>query len=95
MVEDSGEKKGPGALRPIGLPQPIDVKADERGWPVAVRIGHRYLSAQVMDRWRIDEEWWRGEPISRAYFMVLLEDGRMVTMYSDLNYDRWYIQNCL
>jgi len=95
VVEDPGEKKGPGALRPIGPPQPIDVKTDEKGRLVAVRIGHRYLSAQVMDRWRIDDEWWRGELIARAYFMLLLEDGRMVTMYSDLNYDRWYIQNCL
>ena len=92
MVEDTGEETGPGALRPIGLPRPVDVKADDKGWPVAVRVGRRWLAAQVVDRWRIDDEWWRGEPVRRMYFRASLEDGRAMTLYQDLGDQRWYRQ---
>jgi hypothetical protein len=47
---------------------------------------------RIEDRWRVDDEWWRGRPVSRFYFQVLLEDGRHATVFHDLIDDRWYEQ---
>jgi hypothetical protein len=45
----------------------------------------------ILDRWRIDEEWWR-DPISRLYFQVELEDGRALTVFHDLAKHAWFAQ---
>ncbi|MBI4301679.1 MAG: hypothetical protein HY664_03650 [Chloroflexi bacterium] len=93
MVEDTREKAGPGALRPIGLPQPIEVRVVPNGWPVAVRAGHRWLMAQIVGRWRIDDEWWREQPVSRMYFEIVLENGHHWVIFQDLIGNIWFRQN--
>ena len=93
MVEDPRAKTNPGPIRPLGLPQPLDVRAEPTGRPIAVRIGRRWLAAQVLDRWRIDDEWWRREPLSRAYFAVLLSNGHQLTLFQDLVTSRWFRQH--
>ena len=45
----------------------------------------------VLDRWRIDDEWWR-KPISRLYYEVECEDGTRETIYCDLLQNAWYRQ---
>jgi hypothetical protein len=45
----------------------------------------------ILDRWRIDDEWWRRE-ISRMYFSVALEGGQLLTLFHDLTTGRWYGQ---
>jgi hypothetical protein len=47
----------------------------------------------VEDRWRIDDEWWREQPISRMYFECTLEDGRQLTVFQDLLTGGWYRQS--
>jgi hypothetical protein len=80
-------------LRPLNQPKPIRVEADESGEPQAVVLGRERLAvAAVHDRWHIDDEWWR-QPISRFYFSLLLEDGRVVTVYKDLVSGRWARQS--
>jgi hypothetical protein len=80
-------------LRPLNRARPIRVEADESGEPQAVVLGRERLAvAAVQGRWRIDDEWWRKE-MSRLYFSLLLEDGRMVTIYRDLVTGRWSQQN--
>jgi hypothetical protein len=44
-----------------------------------------------VDRWRIDDEWWRKE-ISRMYFHVTLEGGRVLTIFQDLIAGAWFRQ---
>ena len=48
--------------------------------------------AEVLESWRIDDEWWREQPVSRLYYSLLLEDGRAVTVYRDLVSGQWYRQ---
>jgi hypothetical protein len=62
------------------------VAVRKRGWPAprAVR--------QLQDRWRIDDEWWRERPISRLYYTLLLDDGRLLTVYHDLLAETWFEQ---
>ena len=47
---------------------------------------------QIVDVWRIDDEWWR-TPVSRHYFLVELDDGIVRTMFQDLVGDGWYEQH--
>ena len=81
-----------GKLRPLNCPRPARVAENERGAPIRVRFRSRWTNVQsVLETWRIDDEWWR-EPISRAYFSLMLEGGRHVTIYQDLVEGRWYTQ---
>jgi len=69
------------------------VEADGRDRPVAVYLSKRRYSVEaVLENWRIDDEWWRQRPVSRAYFRLLLEDGRTVTVYRNLVSRRWAMQ---
>ncbi len=46
----------------------------------------------VMDRWEIDDEWWRGESITRMYYQLVVDNGRVVIVYRDLN-GAWHSQD--
>jgi len=93
VVAHSRETARAHRLRPLNQPKPIHVEADEPGEPQAVVLGRERLAvAAVQDRWRIDDEWWRKE-VSRMYFRLLLEDGRVVTVYHGLLVDQWLQQD--
>ena len=81
-----------GKLRPLNRPEPVRVVPGPHGGPARVRLeaGWRDVDT-VLEAWRIDDEWWR-EPISRAYFSLVLEGGAHLTLYHDLVEGRWYIQ---
>ena len=54
---------------------------------------HRWRRVvEVLERWRIDDEWWRNRPVSRLYYAVLLEGGKRLEIYHDLMDGRWYGQ---
>jgi hypothetical protein len=48
--------------------------------------------AAVQDHWRIDDEWWRETPVSRVYYQLQLDSGRMITVYRDLVGGEWWEQ---
>lgn len=83
-------------LRALNEPRPLRVRTDDTGRPVAValpdstRRGDHSVEV-VRESWRIDDEWWR-RPISRLYHDVILEGGRLVTLYRDLVDGGWYAQ---
>jgi hypothetical protein len=45
--------------------------------------------ACIQDRWRIDDEWWRERPVSRMYYQLQLESGRVITIFHDLHGGSW------
>ncbi len=93
MVKNPGETPGAGAIRPLNPPVPITVKEDEHQRPQTVTLGRNRLRVtNTEDQWEIDEEWWRTRPTSRAYYHVLLEDGRTLTIFRDAVSGRWYQQ---
>jgi hypothetical protein len=82
-------------LAPLNQPRPIAVRTDERGRLTAVaRIDRRQFTAveTIMDRWRIDDEWWRKE-VSRMYYQLVLDGGQVVTIFQDLITNDWFFQN--
>ena len=80
-------------LRPLSQPRVVTVRTDENGEPTHVRLPGKPARTveAVCERWRIDDEWWR-QPISREYRVVILDDGRNVTLYHDLLEENWYAQ---
>ena len=80
-------------LKPLGQPRAVVVRTDDFGEPEHVRIPGRPARrvAVVRERWRIDDEWWR-QSISREYRTIVLDDGKVITLYHDLSDGTWYIQ---
>ena len=96
MVPNPRKAPGPGPLRPLNLPEALDVEVDAQGTPVALtpmKSGRRVkVAAQVVsidDRWRIDDEWWRERPVARMYYRVITQEGRAVTIFQDLVDGAW------
>jgi len=75
------------------MPQPVTVEEDLTGLPKAVKIARRQLVMAVEDRWRIDDEWWRREPVSRLYYSVRVSSGQRLMLYKDLVNNCWYRQS--
>lgn len=74
---------------PEGLP--IQVEADARWTPLRFVWGEElYHVERVFDRWRVDEDWWRGR-IWREYFVVTTTPRRLVELYHDLLADAWFL----
>lgn len=85
--------KSPGArLRPLASPHVLRVRADDEGRPRAVWFGRKWDRVEaIRESWRIDDEWWR-DPVAREYHVVVLEGGRVATIYRDLWGSGWYRQ---
>ena len=93
MVKDTGKAIRADTYRPVNVPEPVDVEeASSFSLPLAVRAPRRQAVVNIEDRWRIDDEWWRQEPISRLYFEVTLDSGQRMVLYKDLISDGWFRQ---
>ena len=92
MVENTGTSLHADASKPLNTPEQIRVEEDASGLPLAVRLKRRQRITAIEDKWRIDDEWWRKEPVSRLYYNVLLADGQRLVLYKDLISGEWYRQ---
>jgi hypothetical protein len=84
----------PEQARPLHTPRRIDVETDVRAdEPLAVHLSGRRLAVEaVLERWRVEDEWWRDRPVCRLYYRLLLEDGRTVDVYHALRTGHWFQQ---
>ena len=80
-------------LRALNVPEPAVVVL-ANGEPTAVRRSKEKGGGQaveaVLDVWRVDDEWWR-RTISRRYVEVLLESGKRVVLFEDLQTGEWFL----
>lgn len=78
-----------GALTPLGLPRPIEVRPGPGGAPRELRRTRRgarrapLTVERIVETWRIADEWWREPPLNRSYYRVVLEDGGTITLFHD------------
>jgi hypothetical protein len=93
MVADTGKTLHADTLKPVNLPEPLDVVEDAAGKPASVKLGRRFLVDAIEEVWRVDDEWWRARALSRMYYAVILSSGRRLTLYRDLIDGRWYHQS--
>jgi hypothetical protein len=89
MVPHTGKAPRADTLKLVNRPEPVVISADAHGQPV--KIDSRQVSA-IEDCWRIDDEWWRKQPIARLYYAVMLSNGSRMTVYRDLLTGSWYRQ---
>ncbi len=93
MVPDPRAASSHHRLRPLNEPHPLPVEVDADGHPAVVIVRERRMVVQqILDYWRIDDEWWRERPLSRFYWQVVLEDGRSLTVFQDLLERQWWQQ---
>jgi hypothetical protein len=94
VVADTGAANGAGRLRALNRPRAAKVEAAESGEPVALHVSGRRIGIEsVLEVWLVEDEWWRERPVSRMYYRVILEDGRVVDLYRALGSGRWYRQS--
>jgi hypothetical protein len=93
VVPTPGGAERPPTLRRLNTPRPVEVRTDADAIPSALLRHGRWLGVdEVLDRYRTDDRWWTAEPVSRTYYELLLEDGRMVTVFRDEVKGSWWEQ---
>ena len=93
MVKDTGAAGSADSLRALSLPLPVEVKPDAVGLPTSIKLRKRWLEVEaITDRWRIDDEWWRSESVSRLYYTCLVDQGLKVAVFQDLLAGQWFLQ---
>jgi hypothetical protein len=93
VVENTGKTPRADTYQPVNAPEPLKVGEGVSGLPVAIGMKQRQPVSSIEDRWRIDDEWWRTESISRLYYKVLLNSGQRLVLYKDLVTGGWYQQD--
>ncbi len=79
-------------LRAVNVPIAVTVELDVCELPLAVTVrGAQCAVESVLETWRLDDEWWR-VPISRRYVEAVLDGGRHVVLYCDLETGEWWMQ---
>ena len=78
-------------IRPqVYWPEPIEVEAGADGVPL--RIAGVRVEA-VREQWLVEDRWWTPKPLQRAYFEVVLIDGRNLVVFCEPpDGVRWYEQ---
>jgi hypothetical protein len=94
VVKNTGKTLRADTYRPVNLPEPVDVEESPSfSLPLAVGMPRRQAVINIEDRWRIDDEWWRPEPVSRLYYEVTLASGQRLVIYKDLANNCWFRQS--
>ena len=93
MVKNPGETLRAGAYKPLNTPESIKVEENTERLPLAIREKRRQRVETIEDCWRLDDEWWRPEPVSRLYYVIRLASGRKTVIYKDLTVGSWYRQS--
>ena len=102
MATSSGKALGASTIRSLNGPKELIVRtaqgseffATNAKKPVSLRLHGRWFEVEsVEDIWRIDDEWWREEAVSRMYYRCAVDGGMSVTVFHDLVNGKWYRQS--
>jgi len=69
------------------------VEVNNQGRPSALTWQRREPVREVINRWRVDDDWWR-VPISRMYWVVTTPT-MLLEIYEDLRTGDWYLQRVI
>lgn len=93
MVKNSGETLRAGTCKSLNRPGRLRVEEDAGGRPAVIKSKRLLHIETIDDYWRLDDEWWRPEPVSRLYYAIRLPAGQKMTIYKDLINGNWYRQS--
>lgn len=54
--------------------------------------GQTHPVAEIAKQWRVNVDWWRGEPVARDYYKLTTTSGLLLIIYCDLHSGAWYLQ---
>ncbi len=92
MVKASRGTGSPRTLRRLNVPRRVEVRVGSDA-PVALRQNSGWLSViELLDHYRTDDRWWTERPVARAYYAVLVADGRTLTVFHDEIEGSWFEQ---
>ena len=75
---------GAGAVRYLSAPRAVAVEVDDEGRPRAlIDGGRRRVVREVREDWLLDDGWWTDDPISRHYFELRLDGGKIAVIYRE------------
>lgn len=78
-------------LRYLSSPRPVRVAAGPSGVPCAVITdGRRRGVVDVRDEWLVQDRWWTDHPVDRHFFELVLDPGRVMTVYRDTRTGEWF-----
>ena len=90
MVGHTGRTADPRRIRRLRSPQALEVETTSDGTPLRLRVHGVWQDVTLVRLpWRIDQHWWRADPISRVYYRLAPEDGAPLTVYHDLASGAW------
>lgn len=93
MVQNTRATTRTSSIRRLRAPKQLEVELGNDTLPKAIALRGTVLRvADIQDRWRIDDEWWRSRPVSRVYYQLILEDRRPITLFQDLGTLQWFQQ---
>lgn len=93
MVKDPGETlRANVAYKPLNTPDRLRVEENAKGRPTVIRGKRRMHIESIDDCWRLDDEWWRLQPVSRLYYAIRLTNGQGMVIFKDLISGNWYRQ---
>ncbi len=93
MVKNPGETLRTGAYKSLNTPDLVRIEEDAEGLPMVVREKRRQCVETIDDSWRLDDEWWRPESVSRLYYSIRLASGQKMIIYKDFTNGIWYRQS--
>jgi hypothetical protein len=73
----------------LDRPREIGVEVGADGFPAS--FGRSCVDS-VLEDWLVEDRWWSDRPVRRRYLELVLENGRCVLVFRDLNTGRWYTQ---
>ena len=75
--------------RQIYAPRPAVVEVDGDGVPIALDA---FSVEGVREEWVLEDRWWTERPLHRHYYELALADGRIATVFRDVQTGRWQRQ---
>lgn len=78
-------------LRYLSPPRPVRVTTGADGAPFCVMWeGRRRMVMSLRDEWLVQDRWWTDQPIDRHFYELVLEPGRVMTVYRDTRTNQWF-----
>ncbi len=69
------------------------MQADQAGSPLRLSLGGIWQDVAPARRpWRVDQHWWRAEPVRRVYYRLEIRNGPPLTVYYDEIAQAWFRQ---
>ncbi len=93
MVANTGKALRTDTIKPLNLPEEIMVEEDAAGCPVVLKNRRRQKIIRIDDHWRLDDEWWRRDAVTRLYYAVIPASGQKIILYKDGENGKWYRQD--